>query len=108
MVQVNRMAESDTLRRILGNLADISESLKRAELIQLVREMNEALKSTTNMLRDVERTFKKSNTDLVYSIESMKESAEYFNQFARMISEDPSILIRGTQPKGAPDYKLEK
>jgi phospholipid/cholesterol/gamma-HCH transport system substrate-binding protein len=108
MVQVNRMAESDTLRRILGNLADISESLRRAELIQLVREMNEALKSTTNMLRDVERTFTKSNTDLVYSIESMKESAEYFNQFARMISEDPSVLIRGTQPKGAPDYKLEK
>ncbi len=108
MQHINRLVESDTLRRIMGNLADISESLKRAELIRLVREMNEALESTTNMLRDVERTFTKSNTDLVYSIESMKESAEYFNQFARMISEDPSVLIRGTKPKNAPDYKLEK
>ena len=108
MQHINRLAGSDTLRRIMGNLADISESLKRAELIRLVREMNEALESTTNMLRDVERTFTKSNTDLVYSIESMKESAEYFNQFARMISEDPSVLIRGTKPKNAPDYKLEK
>ncbi|MBW1803791.1 MAG: MCE family protein [Deltaproteobacteria bacterium] len=108
MQHINRLAESDTLRRIMGNLADISESLKRAELIRLVREMNEALESTTNMLRVVERTFTKSNTDLVYSIESMKESAEYFNQFARMISEDPSVLVRGTKPKDAPDYKLEK
>ena len=108
MRSVSQIAQSDTMRRILGNLAEISESLKRAELIRLVREMNEALESTTNMLREVERTFTKSNTDLVYSIETMKESAEYFNQFARMISEDPSVLVRGTKPKAAPDYKLEK
>jgi predicted transcriptional regulator with HTH domain len=60
------------------------------------------------MLRDFEITFSKSRTDLVYTIESMKESADYLNQITRLVSEDPSILVRGTKPKDAPDRHLEK
>ena len=70
--------------------------------------MNTALEHTNNLLRDVEIIFSKSRTDLYFSIESMRESADYLAQFSRTISEDPSVLIRGARPQNAPDDLLER
>jgi phospholipid/cholesterol/gamma-HCH transport system substrate-binding protein len=106
--ELQALAKSDSLRRIVSNLMEITEALKEAELVSLIREMNEALDHTNSVLRDVEIVFSKSREDLYYSIESMRESADYLNQFSRMITEDPSILIRGAKPKRAPDFDLEK
>jgi len=108
MTEVEAIAQSDSMKQIVGNLADITDALKKAELIQLIREMNQALHHTTTMLREAERTFSKTNTDLVYFFEWMKQSADYFNEFARMISEDPSVLVRGAEPKDAPDFDLKR
>jgi hypothetical protein len=60
------------------------------------------------LLREVDVSFTKSRTDLMYTIESMRESIDYLNLFARTISEDPSVLVRGTKPENAPDFQLEK
>ena len=38
----------------------------------------------------------------------LKETTDYLNQFSRLISEDPSVLVRGAEPKGAPDFDLER
>lgn len=108
MDNLQALTGSDTLKQVISNLAEITNTLKQAELVQLVNELNTALEHTNNMLREVEITFSKSRTDLSYSIAALRESAEYLNQFSRMITEDPSILVRGVQPKNAPDFKLEK
>lgn len=101
-------AKSDTLNQIVNDFAEITAELKQAELVRLFREINKTLEQTNNMLSDVEISFAKSRSDLVYAIESFKETADNLNQFSRLISEDPSILIRGSEPKDAPDYDLEK
>jgi len=108
LAQLHEFARSDSLKLILGNMAEITESLKKADLVVLFQEINTTLDQTNRMLRDFEITFSKSRTDLVYTIESMKESADYLNQITRLVSEDPSILVRGTKPKDAPDRHLEK
>jgi phospholipid/cholesterol/gamma-HCH transport system substrate-binding protein len=101
-------AKSDTLARIINNFADVTDELKEAELVRLFGEINTTLEQTNNMLRDVEISFTKSRTDLVYTIDRLKETSDYLNQFARLVSEDPSILVRGAEPKDAPDFKLER
>jgi len=37
-----------------------------------------------------------------------QETMDNLNTFSRLISEDPSILLRGGKPKDIPDYQLEK
>jgi phospholipid/cholesterol/gamma-HCH transport system substrate-binding protein len=102
------LTSSDTLGLIMENLAEVSTNLKESDLVHLIREMNTALEHTNNMLRDIDVIFSKSRTDLYFSIESMRESADYLAQFSRMISEDPSVIVRGARPKNAPDDLLER
>ena len=108
MDNLQSLSRSDSLKQIVGNLAAITETLRQAELLRLIREIHTALEATNAMLQSAETTFSKTQSDLISSVESLKESAEYLNQFARMVSEDPSVLVRGSRPKNAPDYKLEK
>jgi len=108
MQWVAGLVESDTLQRVVTNMSEISESLKKAEFVRTIQEANEALDHMNNMLRNAEVTFSKGFSDLAYSIESLRESVDYINQFARMISEDPSVIMRGTEPRGIPDFLLEK
>jgi phospholipid/cholesterol/gamma-HCH transport system substrate-binding protein len=105
---LHTLTSSDTLGLIIDNLAEASHSLKESDLVRLIKEMNTALEHTNNLLRDVEVIFSKSRTDLYFSIESMRESADYLSQFSRTISEDPSVLIRGARPQNAPDDLLER
>jgi phospholipid/cholesterol/gamma-HCH transport system substrate-binding protein len=106
--RVNAFAASDTLHSIVNNIAEVTDELNQAELVRLFQEINRTLSQTNNMLHDVEISFAKSRTDLVYTIDRLKESVDYLNQFSRLVSEDPSILVRGAEPKKAPDYKLRK
>ncbi len=104
---IDAFATSDTLHQIINNFAAVTDELKQAELVQLFKEINITLAQTNNMLQDVEISFAKSRTDLVYTIERMRDTVDYLNQFARLISEDPSVLVRGAEPKNAPDFELE-
>lgn len=107
LARIDQFAHSDTLKEVMANMAELTKSLSEAEIVRLFGEINLTLEKTNKMLMDVEATFSKSRTDLVFSIETLKESVEYLNQFSRLISEDPSVLVRGTEPKDAPDFNLE-
>ncbi len=106
--RVNAFAASDTLHAIVNNLAAVTDELKQAELVRLFQEINRTLEQTNNMLHDVEITFTKSRVDLVYTIDRLRESVDYLNQFSRLVSEDPSILVRGAVPENIPDTKLKR
>lgn len=108
MSKVEAVAESDSLRIIMRNLVEITDSIKKADLVQLIQELNTTLERSNRMIRDLETSFTKSRADILSTIESLKETSDYLNQFTRMLSEDPSVLVRGSKPKDAPDDKLEK
>lgn len=108
MSKVESVAESDSLRLIMRNLAEITESIRKADLVQLIQELNTTLERSNRMIRDFETSFTRSRSDILSTIESLKETSDYLNQFTRMLSEDPSVLVRGSKPKDAPDDKLGK
>ncbi len=108
MRNLAEISGSDTLKRVVANLADITESLRKAELTDLVHEMNITLAHTSLVLEEIDATLSRNRSDFGYAVQSLKETIEYLNQFSRMITEDPSVLVRGSKPKDAPDFKLEK
>ncbi len=101
-------AKSDTLAQIVSNFAEVTEELTEAEVVRLFAEIGITLEQTNNMLKDIEISFATSRIDLVYTIEQLKETSDYLYQFSRLISEDPSILVRGAEPQNAPDFDLER
>lgn len=104
----NAITRSDTVDVILDNLAAISKSLKEAELVTLINELNKTLSYSTKVLKEVDVSIMKTRSELGTTVETLKESVEYLNQIVRMISEDPSILVRGVQPDATADKRLEK
>jgi phospholipid/cholesterol/gamma-HCH transport system substrate-binding protein len=108
MGNVRSLSRSDSLRQILGNFAEFSQTLKEADLVRLILELNQTLDRSNRMLAEVEKSFARSHEDVVETITAARETIDNLNQFSRLISEDPSILLRGGKAKDAPDYLLEK
>jgi phospholipid/cholesterol/gamma-HCH transport system substrate-binding protein len=102
------LAESDSLHQIVGNLAKFSKTLNEADLLKLIQDLNQTLDRTNTMLKQLEKRYAESQDDITETLEAARETLDNLNQFSRLISEDPSILVRGGKPKNAPDSQLEK
>jgi phospholipid/cholesterol/gamma-HCH transport system substrate-binding protein len=108
MNEIEQIVQSDSVHRIIGGLTKISENLSEADLMKIIRELDTAISTTNSMLQHMDANLSKTWVDFSTSMESIRESTEYLNQFSRMITEDPSLLVRGTKPENVPDEKLEK
>lgn len=107
MLEINRIVSSDSVHQIIDNIANISENIRQADLAKLVQELNTALSATNNILQAMDVNINQTWVNFSASIESIRETAQYLDQFSRMITEDPSLLLRGTKPGNVPDKKLE-
>ncbi len=94
---LNDLVASEALRRAFANLDTTSANIKAAELGKAVAALREALEQARSTFSHIDLTLIKGRHDLLTSLEIMRESLDSFNEFARMISEDPSLLLRGTR-----------
>jgi len=108
MLNLRGISRSDSIRTIIGNISTFSENLKEVDFVRMFQELNKTLDRTNNMIEQLDESFSKSNADIVTTISTLREAVDNLNQFSRLISEDPSILIRGAKPKDVPDYQLER
>lgn len=108
VARLAEITESDTTGRVLSNLAEITDALKEAELTELVHEMNVTLRRTSRVLAEIDAAVAQNRSDVGYSVQAIKETVDYLNLFSRRIAEDPSILVRGAEPKNPPDFRLEE
>ncbi len=106
--EINRLIVSDTLKDIIVNARAISEEIKKARLVDLVKQLALVVERTNNILIQVEHDLGQGSQTFNESMKELRSSLEYLNQVSQMLSEDPSILIRGTKPGDIPDKKLEK
>jgi len=106
MTRIDGIASSDSLEKVLRNLVDITENIKKADIVQLIQELNTTLERSNRMIRDLESAFTKSRSDILSTIESLKETSDNLDQLTRVLNEDPSVLVRGVKPDNPPDDKL--
>ncbi|MDP8240162.1 MAG: MlaD family protein [Candidatus Hatepunaea meridiana] len=95
--EIRVIASSEAIRRTFTNLDTVTTEIKSAELGKAIFELREALTQARNTFTHLDLTLLKGRHDILTSLEIMRESLDSFNEFTRLISEDPSLLLRGTQ-----------
>ena len=108
MQNLRSLAGSDSVQEIIGNLARFSRTINDANLLQIFHDLNLTLDRTNAMLKEFGKHYSESQDDITATLKATQETLDNLNEFSRLISEDPSVLLRGGKPKGIPDYQLEK
>ena len=85
------------------NVHKITHELAQVPFTQLVDELNAALAQVRKTVIHADLTLLKGRQDLLSSIETLKEAMENINEFSRIISENPSVLLYRSQQKEIKD-----
>lgn len=94
---INTSMQSKELKETISNLHKISSDLEEARLSELAEELLLTVDAAKKAFTHIDLTLLTSRHDLLRSIEALKESMESLSDFARMIRENPSLLIYGTK-----------
>ncbi len=80
--------------KIVTSTQKITSELADSDLKQLMADIHKLTIDADNAISHIDATHLESRQDLLDTIESLKETIDYLNDFSRQISEDPSLLIR--------------
>lgn len=94
---IQQITSSPQLRTTVANVEKISTELEQADLGDLIKKLAAAVEQTNRTFTHLDLTLLKSRHDIISSTEILRESLEYFNEFTRLISENPSLLLRSSQ-----------
>jgi len=103
----NSLMQSDTLGVVLGNLRDISATLKESNLSGLIENLAETTKQTQQILVRLDNDIERGSDNLTENLILLESTLENLEEISRKISSNPSILIRGERSRGTPDKKLQ-
>jgi len=82
------------LDTILANASVFSGNLAAADIKAISDDITQTLKTVNDTFTHVDLTVLKTRQDLIKSIASLKQSAEYLSEFSRKVNDDPSLLLR--------------
>lgn len=97
MIRVNEIVQSSEIDTMLTNFAAVSENLSKVDIEKLVENLNATVAQAKQTIQRIDLTVVRSQEDIVSAMETLRETIEYLQEFARLISEEPSILYRGSE-----------
>lgn len=97
MHDIRQITQSQKLLTTVDNFEKISTELQQANLSELIAKLVATVEQTNRTFTHLDLTIMKSRHDILSSAELLRESLEYFNEFTRIISENPSLLLRSSQ-----------
>lgn len=97
--EIMKVVTCEEIRRTIANLDTAASNIRSAPLNEAIWEARDALESAHSTFTHLDLTLLKGRHDLLTSLEVLRESLDSFNEFTRMISENPSLLLYGTREK---------
>ncbi len=98
--RLNTIAQSEKIDHILTNsekitknIADIDTKRIEKDLLETTKNLNETVNKANILMSRIDALVQKNSPDITSSIETLRETLDNLNEFSRMISDDPSILI---------------
>ncbi|MGF1510838.1 MAG: MlaD family protein [Myxococcota bacterium] len=93
--------DEDEVRIIVKSVASASKNLDDIlapeQFGEVVAEAQLALRRMASILDDTDLLLRASREDFVLSLKEIREASEDLREFSRLIAQDPSLLIRGTE-----------
>jgi phospholipid/cholesterol/gamma-HCH transport system substrate-binding protein len=106
VTQFNHIMQGEAIEEVLGNMRDISITLREANLRELIENLAATAAQTQALLIKLDADLDKGSEDLSENLILLKHTLENLNETSRRISNDPSILIRGQRARDIPDRRL--
>jgi ABC-type transporter Mla subunit MlaD len=106
--KIHDLAVGDTLEEILSNVQGITVKLRKANLGLLIEQLSSAIEKTNHVLTLIDHDLESGSKSFFTSLERLKSTLEYLDEASRIINEDPSVLIRGTEFEDLPDEELDR
>ena len=92
--ELNTILQTGKVQNVITNVEKISDEIAEADIGTLLNNLDETIKKMNVTLAHIDATHMESRQDIIDTIENLKETLEYLNEFSRQISEDPSLLLR--------------
>ncbi len=102
----NVIMQGEAIEDVLGNLREVSITLRESGLKELVENLAATAAQTQALLIKIDTDIDRGSQDLSENLILLKHTLENLNETSRRISNDPSILIRGQRAKDIPDRRL--
>ncbi len=106
MEKLNEIMQGEDIAEVLGNLREISLSIRDANMKELIENLAEATLQTQSLLVRLDADFDESTRYLHENLVLLQHTLENINSAARKINTDPSVLIRGQSSRNTPDQNL--
>ena len=97
LARLNSIVQSGKIDTMLTNFTDVSSELADLEIVELIDQMNLTVHQINSTVQKIDLTIVRGQQDLLDTISSIREVADYLEDFSRRISEDPTILLRGSR-----------
>ncbi|MDY6914791.1 MAG: MlaD family protein [Candidatus Cloacimonadota bacterium] len=92
--EFNNILESEQLYAILENADKITSGIAEVDLKKMLANLNDAIYNANEAFLHIDLTVLRGRSDLLNSLNVLKETLENLNDFSRQISEDPTLLLR--------------
>ena len=86
-----------TVRSAQRAMSSLDRQLSSDELQHTFAQLRTALSNITALAEDVDLTVRASREDLVLSLKYVRQASQDLREFSRIIAQDPSVLLRGTE-----------
>ncbi len=105
--KIEQLTKSDTLDQIIANVHNVSVMLTETDLVTTIDRLGEVVERTNKLLISMDRDMERGSRDFLVSLQKLKSALDHLNEASRLVSEDPSTLIRGAEVEELPDDDLD-
>ena len=93
---------SSELANLLSTINDVTQQLDIDQFNMTVSNINKSVDDLTEAFNNINYTVLESQEDIIETIRLLKESMQHINEFSRMISENPSLLLKSSSGDSYP------
>jgi ABC-type transporter Mla subunit MlaD len=92
--KLDKTINSPEVEKILVNVAKFSDDLAETDIPATMKELHETIAQVNQTFMHVDLMVIRSRRDILRTFETMKEAADNFEEFTRLLSEEPSLMLR--------------
>lgn len=97
LAAVDTKMVKETVKSANSAMTSLDRTLNAEQFDRTVKDLQVALTNVTRLVQSLDLTVRASREDLVLSLKYVRQATQDLREFSRIIAQDPSVLLRGTE-----------